>query len=316
MPLKRTPPKTKQMINITSENISSAATDTETEGATCIMKQRTRTRKRQHDDELSLFMTEMKRTFDEFKETVMSDLHRCLNEFKEEQEKKFSELNSTVCEIKCQNSSIMETVTFISKQYDDMKIKLDLFDKEKKEYQHRIHLLESKIEHLERNQFLSTVEIRNIPPQKKENTHDLLGIVSKATKLIGVPLNPNDISNIFRIGSKPESKPIVVKFSNVFIKEKVLSYFKKYNKDQQENKLCTADLDIVGNSNKIYISEYLTPKTKRLFFLARDFANTSGYKFCWTASGKVFLRRKEGLPPIRIEREEDLDQLKAHHKQD
>ncbi|KAL4718354.1 hypothetical protein ACJJTC_002467 [Scirpophaga incertulas] len=64
-----------------------------------------------------------------------------------------------------------------------------------------------------------------------------------------------------------------------------------------------------GASKPIYITEALTTKAQKLFFLAREFARENEFKYCWTSRGIVFLRKADKQPPIRIESEKDLTKL-------
>ncbi|XP_013146619.1 PREDICTED: uncharacterized protein LOC106109570 [Papilio polytes] len=84
----------------------------------------------------------------------------------------------------------------------------------------------------------------------------------------------------------------------------------KFNKNNSNNKLNTEHLQIKGPKIPIYFSENLSTKTKRLYYLAREFAAYEKYKFCWTTHGKVYLRKEEGTPLYRINSEEDINKLK------
>lgn len=85
---------------------------------------------------------------------------------------------------------------------------------------------------------------------------------------------------------------------------------RKYNKDHPECKLNTSHLKLEGASKPIFIAETLTTKGNRLFFLARDFAKANKYIYCWTSYGKVYLRKIEGSPLIRINEDADLIELR------
>ncbi|KOB69604.1 hypothetical protein OBRU01_18146 [Operophtera brumata] len=47
-------------------------------------------------------------------------------------------------------------------------------------------------------------------------------------------------------------------------------------------------------------TKFLTQKARRLYFLARDRAKICRYDFCWSASGRIFLRKAVGSAPIVI----------------
>lgn len=48
---------------------------------------------------------------------------------------------------------------------------------------------------------------------------------------------------------------------------------------------------------------------KKLHFLARGYAKKHGYEQCWISNGKVNLRKKEGMPSVIIELEDDFNKL-------
>ncbi|CAB3231713.1 unnamed protein product [Arctia plantaginis] len=74
----------------------------------------------------------------------------------------------------------------------------------------------------------------------------------------------------------------------------------------QLNKLSTEHLRLGGPAKPVFVSENLTPKMKRLFFLARDFASSNQYRYCWVTNGKIYLREKQGAPHIMIKSESNL----------
>lgn len=59
----------------------------------------------------------------------------------------------------------------------------------------------------------------------------------------------------------------------------------------------------------VYISEQLTAKGARLHFLARDLAKSNKYKYCWTAYGKIFVRKDENSAVIQITYEAQVQHL-------
>ncbi|KOB65182.1 Zinc finger DNA binding protein [Operophtera brumata] len=83
--------------------------------------------------------------------------------------------------------------------------------------------------------------------------------------------------------------------------------FRKFNKDS--SKFTTEHLHLSGPATPIFISENLTSKMKRLFYLAREAAKAKDYKFCWVSHGKIFVRRRENGPLVRFLSEADLEKL-------
>ncbi|CAG9122369.1 unnamed protein product [Plutella xylostella] len=87
---------------------------------------------------------------------------------------------------------------------------------------------------------------------------------------------------------------------------------KAHNKQHSDRRLCAADIGYKGLNTPVYISEALTNKVRRLFFLARDFAKNQGYKFCWTSNGRVFLRKTPDSTHIEIKEESQLMSMSTH----
>lgn len=252
-----------------------------------------------HDNQLSIFMCEMKTMF---------------LEFKEQQNKKFEKICEAVEEIKLQNLNIQSTVTFLSQDYDILKKQIDQLEAqletERKNNLLYSQTLEDKLEKLERGARATCVEIRNVPVNKSESKDCLLNTVGRIGSLINVPIQVHQVKDIYRIGSKnADNKTIIVDFTTNLLKEKVIQMYRKYNKEH--SKLSTEHLKIGGPAKPVFVSENLTPKMKRLFFLARDFANNNEYRYCWIKNGKIYLREKEGATHLHIKDESDFLKLKT-----
>lgn len=233
-----------------------------------------------------------------------------LDTFKVEIMKVFNELKTSMEVIKSQNCKLQESVEFTAKKYDEINTKLVQIEKTKYEQQKYICQLEGKIEQLERQGRATSVEIRNIPKNKTENRQYLTEKLLKMASVLNMPLVSTEIKNIFRINSAKPSPPIIVEFTTIQNKENILTSIKRYNRMNTGNRLNTGHLNIEGTSVPIYISENLTAKTKRLFFLAREIASHLNYKYCWTSHGKIFLRKNEGSSLVNVNSEQDINSLK------
>lgn len=151
---------------------------------------------------------------------------------------------------------------------------------------------------------------------EKETKSDLYNMVNKIYNAMGIEYSLPNLRDVYRLPSKASISysTVVTDFSNTLIKDKFLRAVKAYNKDHAEKQLNTYHLGLEGAENPIYISDHLTPKAKRLLFLARDYAKTENYSYCWSTNGKVFLRKKEGVPLIVIKSEDTLQELKEKTK--
>ena len=294
MPPKKNSPNSKDKLTMqsTDTNHSSAITDTDNEELVNVTN-RPRARKRHHDDEVAAFMLEIKKSFETFKNQQ-------------------NLIQVTIKDIQTQNNDIIKSMDFISKQYEEIKDKMIKLETEKQSHLAYIQTLEMKLENLERSQKHTSVEIRNVPVQNNETKNDLLALVKNIGAATSVNIEDNQIRDVFRLNQKKGgNKAIIADFSSVPIKEKILASVKTYNRNHTTNKLNTSHLNLNGEPKPVYISECLTQKARKIFHLARDFSNNNGYKFCWTAHGKIFLRKTIGGQSYRIDSENDLDRLSS-----
>lgn len=309
--LKRTPPNTPTAQLFNSEpNLASHKDVEQTEMA----KVTQRKRKRQEDESLRLdkmenIMADMKTMFSEFVEqqtkqnAKIDSLQSALDEIKSQN----LIIKTQNSEIRTQNDELQKSMDFLSNKYDDAIQKIDKMQKECVKNREVIKALESKVDYLERNSKASSIELRNIPSTTPENKEILTNMIQNIGVAVSRPVTKSEIKEIFRTKSRSDAEgKIIVEFLSSSTKEDILKSIKKYNKDNKENRLNTTHLRTEGPKKPIYVSEVLTTKARRLYYLCREFKNTSSYEHCWTSNGKVYLREKDGLPSRLINSEEDI----------
>ncbi|KAJ8725052.1 hypothetical protein PYW07_016010 [Mythimna separata] len=248
----------------------------------------------------------LKRKYDNELPNFMQEIRDLLEESKAQSEIKFTALQKSMTEIIAQNTELKKSIEFMNKQYDDIKIRLDNTERDRKVDRTYINQLEDKVENLERILCLSKIEIRNIPRKEGESKEDLRNIVSDTAKVLDINVERHEVKDIFRVNKKGGGSSVIADFVSVSMKENILQKVRSYNRKNTQARLNTAHINIPGDIKPIYLSECLTMKSQRLFFLARKFASENNFKFCWTSLGKVFLRQKEGSQHILIKSEDDL----------
>ncbi|KOB67694.1 Uncharacterized protein OBRU01_13443 [Operophtera brumata] len=136
--------------------------------------------------------------------------------------------------------------------------------------------------------------------------------MSNPGSALDINIQEQDISDIYRVITKSEStNPIVVEFVSSLKKEALIDSIRKFNKGKKkEDKLNTRHAKIEGALRPVFVSESLTQRAKHLFYLARDFAKTQGFAYCWSSNGNIYLRKKENMPFVRVIHETDLEKLK------
>lgn len=245
-------------------------------------------------------------------QNFMDDMKTMFMSFSEKQDLKLSSIHKAVADIREQNAEISKAIEFLSSKYDEMREELDQIKTERNETQNYIGMLENRLELQERKARSNEIEIRNVPKfSQVESKKDLLGTVRKICEAIGVNTSETEVKDLYRTNTKNDiNKPIMVELVTATKKESILSAYKNFNKQHPSNQLSTKQATINDQDNRIYISESLTFKTKKLFRQARDFAARHHFRFCWTSHGAVYLRRDEGLPFYRVASERDLESIK------
>ncbi|XP_053618940.1 kinesin-related protein 9-like [Plodia interpunctella] len=215
-------------------------------------------------------------------------------------------------EIKETNKHIQNSMDFLVEQNKEYRTKINELEVESKKNRDYINILESKLEDAQISYRKTNFELKNVPKLKLETKQDLVEIVTNLSKTVDCAISKNDIKDIYRVrGNNPEKKntPIVVETNSAILKAEFLKKVKSFNM-QRQNKLCAKHLGFkTQEDTPIFVSEHLTAKGTRLHFLARDLTKSKGYKFCWTAYGRVFVRKDENSPIINIKTEEQIQRL-------
>ncbi|CAK1602039.1 unnamed protein product [Parnassius mnemosyne] len=296
MPLKRTPPNTMSSVTNTqypTENYLNDSSDTEAQTSKIICStKRKRGRKEKKQQECDCKFSQS------------------LEEFRKEQQANFNILRSAFEELKEQSIKLRESVEFVAAKYDEAIQKIKQMEEERSNDQKQMILLDIIPDQLERLTRSSSLEIHNVPKQSGETKNDLFNIVANLSKAVSLPIQYHDVYDVFRINGKSQNKSIIVEFTSVLLKEKIEKNIKIFNKEHKNEKLNTGHLQITGPKMPIYVSENLPPRTRRLFFLAREFAAAYKYKYCWSAHGRIFLRKTDGAQFLRVNCEEDIAKLR------
>lgn len=240
--------------------------------------------------------------------TFMSEMRAMFNELQEQQNLKMEKIFSAIEEIKIQNRDISASVEFLSSKYDTLLGEIQDVQGECRDNQNYIKALEETIDKLEKNARSTCIEIKNIPVKTSETKDCLLKNLQDIGHILNVPIQSQDVKDVFRMGSKdPKNRTIIAEFTTTLTKEKIIRTYRKFNRGP--SKLSTENLKLSGPVKPVFISENLTPKMKRLFYLAREFAKSNEYGYCWSSNGRIFIREKEGAPLHWIKEESDLKKI-------
>lgn len=220
----------------------------------------------------------------------------------------------TLKEMQVTNVNIESSISFLTEQNKELKEKIDKLEKQTKDDKEHILLLESKIEDLQRINYKASIEIKNVPKKINETKEDLINMTSTLAKNINCKIDTINIRDIYRVKQKRNSQimntPIVVEMNSTLLKTEILHKCKKFNIKNKE-KIRAKHLRFnTDEETPVYVSEQLTTRASRLYFLARELARSNNYRFCWTSFGKVFMRRDDNSPIITIRSEAHIHNLK------
>ncbi|CAG4993155.1 unnamed protein product [Parnassius apollo] len=312
MPINRTPPPASP-VPVSSDDTSQSQT-TQTRAIDAI-ERTTKLHSESAPDipPLTLNVSERKkRKHDGVNPNIMSYMSEMFSVYTNEQAKHFKDLQIIVSSIKEQNDGLKKRASILC-QASMMSFysRLSVLEAEKRQDRYIIQQLQEKIENMERKSRFSGIEIRNIPKNNEESKENLCSTVKKLGECLNVNLQDSDIKDVYRTNSKTGTRPIIVEFNSVIIKEKMLHEVKKFNKTKPKNeKLNTSHLNYSQKNIPIYVTETLTQNTQKLFYQARIFQKSHKYLFCWTSRGIVYLRKNENSSQIRINNETDIENLR------
>lgn len=225
------------------------------------------------------------------------------------QEKEFKKM---LADIQLSNYNIQASIELLLSQNEEYKKKINILESQQIEDKKYISVLEDRLEEMQMSSRKSNFEIKNAPKKQNETKDDLLEMVTCLSKTIGSSLTKTDIKDIYRVKTKKEgakNAPIIVETSSTILKTEILKLGKTYN-IKHKNKLRALHLGLkTTEDTPIFVSENLTARGSRLHFLARDLSKSKNYRFCWTAYGKVYVRKEENSPIITIHSEAQVQKL-------
>lgn len=315
MPLKRTPPPTPTLRELgNSSTLTRAKSDQDIPGPAV-------TPPTVSNSEISLVTLRSKRPRTEVSpsstslEDFKAEMRDMMKSLISEQSTMLCRLTEDVSAIKIQNDNIQKSskeiensMATIKKSCAELSDRLDKLEKDRNDCRNGLLNLGKKVESMELNSRTSSIEIRNIPAMNNETTSDLYNLVSATGKALNIEIHKSQIRDVYRLPSKPgKNRPIIAEFCTVPLKMEMLNSVRIHNKNSfAAEKLNTEMIGFKGKPSPIYISEFLPGATRKLFYLAREFARMSDYKFCWSVNGKIYLRKNENSSAIKVDSEQAL----------
>lgn len=244
--------------------------------------------------------------------TFKNEMKDLITQLITEQKKDFSSISNNLKELKESNTNIVNSISFLTSQNSEFQTKISTLEEQSRKDRDYIYILEEKIEDLSRSSRKSCVEIKNVPIKPQESRLDLINMTLNISRTIQLDIKDQDISDIFRLRNRKEpgkNSTVVVELRSPIQKSDFLKKAKEFNV-RSKTRLQAKHLGFTANEDQpIFVSEQLTPKAARLFFLARDLAKSKHYKYCWTSFGRVFVRKDDQSKTTQIQNEAQVQHL-------
>lgn len=245
---------------------------------------------------------------EEFKKEIKEMMSLFLNK----QSNELQQMSSSLTEIQQTNIKIENSITYLTSQNEELNKKIAQLENQNKEDKKYITLLENKLEEVQIGSRKTNFVIKNVPKSHAESRDDLIDMVIRLSRNIDCTITKSDIKDIYRLrGKNSESlnQPIIVETGSTILKSDILKMGRAYYIKHKARLSCKLLGFQTQEDTPIFLSEHLTAKGSRLHFLARDLIKSRAYKFCWTAYGKVYVKKDELSPTILIRNEEQVHKL-------
>lgn len=208
-----------------------------------------------------------------------------------------------------QNNTQMDTCISQLKKLEDRINDLENNNTEIASLNDTIGNLKDQLNQQMQSAMRNEIEIIGIEEANNENLYHT--VLVTAAKL-GVQITTDDIEWTARAGLKKDVKsdmvsksprPVIVRLLRRAKKDQIIKASKSWRS------LSSTDIDVQGPIRKIFVNEHLTKENRTFFREARIRAKDAGYKYCWTTSGRIFVRKSKGKPATLVKNNNDLDQL-------
>ncbi|XP_064464860.1 uncharacterized protein LOC135376191 [Ornithodoros turicata] len=207
---------------------------------------------------------------------------------------------------------LKNSITFVSNMYDEVRANVNKNADDINETTKRVTVLEDTVEkQAEEIQKLLTLqndseqhnrnlnlELHGIPVQEGENLRDI--VRNLASKASISDFKPEAVQHIHRLPVKGgKIPPILVRFTSLEARNALLQKRKMI-------RMLSENRDLPDN---LYVNENLTGFNRDLLWKAKQRAKEQAYRFVWTKNGKIYVRKVERDPVLRITGHKDLAKI-------
>ena len=209
-----------------------------------------------------------------------------------------------IATLRAENNELKATVGDQTQEIARLKDELEELNDENAEengFAAKFEELQDQIDEIEQYLRANNVEMVGLPAPNDGESEETL-IVNAINSLAGLPeaIRPEDIDISHSLPTRRrDRKPVhVVRFVHRKNKFAVLTA-----------KRAEANRQFKFRNNDLYINEHLNKPNRELFAVANEKKRTLGFKFVWTKSGVVNMRKDEDSEVITIKKHKDFEKL-------
>ncbi|CAN8008037.1 unnamed protein product [Ixodes pacificus] len=183
-----------------------------------------------------------------------------------------------------------ESIKTMQAEVDTVKVTLE-------EQSLEISRMKNELNDSEQYSRRSNMELHGLPFTPGE---DLRKVMEDLSQKLSLPIiRSSDVLAIHRLPKRRDLAPtVLIKFATIELKNVWMSARARLQALHHD-----------GSQQKLFFNENLTQTNRELFWMARTKGKESGYRFVWLKNGKIFARKGEGCPALRIGTANDLQKL-------
>ncbi|XP_060810014.1 uncharacterized protein LOC132904106 [Amyelois transitella] len=248
-------------------------------------------------DSLSSFM-------DSFRCAIQEDVRKSVR----------SEVQSFAQELK---NDVSSSTDFLCSE--QATLKTEIVEKEKRiqglesecaRLQGDVDKLDSRLKTFKKSSRNLNIEILAVPESKNEN---VMMLFKQLCDVVSVTLDDSSIQACRRVAKmdRKSNRPrnILVTLTTPRLRDSLLSAVHRYNKGHPKDLLNSTHLGISGDSQRVYVTEHLSPDCKLLHAATRKFAKENEYKYVWVKYGRIYIRKDDSANSVLIKGLNTLEKL-------
>ncbi|XP_020909671.1 uncharacterized protein LOC110247530 [Exaiptasia diaphana] len=234
--------------------------------------------------------------------------------------KQLNPINVKLDDLSKKYDELQQAVKFISDKYDGTMNEIKSTNTKIQAHNRDLTTIKQDLKIIDKRAIESLDQVEELAQYIRRDCLEISGIkatdepsseaiVQAIGAAINTPLDYDDISIAHPIPSHNPRQPpkIIVKFKHRKTRNKFYINRRKLAGTKPKD---IPGLD--GSStadNKIFISESLTPKKRRLFGEINKFKKHHKWKFIWTYNGRIYLKEKENTKQYAFDNDDDLQEF-------